>query len=51
MLTEAEADEADRHAPAAPEPPLGSWRAMYVLVMAWAVVLIALFSWFQSAYA
>ena len=50
MLTEAEADEADRRAGPAPAPPLGSWPRMYALVMLWALVLISLFALFQSAY-
>ena len=51
MLTDAEADEAERRAGPAPDPPLGTWPRMYALVMGWALVLITLFALFQSAYA
>ena len=51
MLTPTEADEAERRAGPAPEPPLGSWPRMYALVLAWAAVLMAAFALFQRAYA
>ena len=51
MLTPAQADAEDRKRPPEADPPLGSWRAMYIAVMVIQLVLVLLFVWFQNAYA
>ena len=50
MLTPAEADAEDAHAPLPNPPPPGSWPRMYAVVLVWQVVLVLALLAFQRAY-